>query len=798
MSLTGKEENHKQLRQQVAEQLCNKPQAIAAALIEKSSSCPGVNPSSLIATFLSDESYSVFKAAKEVGKGTEDSLALAVVKEGNETKKFGSWCGMVQVYGAAAAIGCSINMHYPEVNQRIRPFMNTIVQPLESATSQNNDIHIMWSSTTQPATLKGNVQLNHFVPLLPRSATNLSYHAESDIPASDCCDESDSDKLESTFGFSDDENASEFVVMKTLRKSRKSKRIEPKSWSLSGFQPKSPRVCAIPSNMDITVETMHEDSGIPVDSHHTAAQESQNGDKPAYGNASRTTQRAMAATATKPKGSESKSSKIKQTLDSWLLSNKNKHVQKDQREITNSHPITTIPELAKTPVRQNVSSTTCRRHISKETFMGWKRSHEADYQTMSWLKCEVMKDNPSMVDILWCEVCRTYQSKVCGTKHFSRTWIDGSRNHRTNNVIDHAGSAQHQAAMSYKRKETARKRREPVTDYSEIARSFKMKPETKARMMKKFEICYFLAKENFPFVKYPSICALEKRHGVELGEAYSTDVAASHFVHYIAESQRQHFKQTVAAPFFSILMDSSADKGKVENELFAIIYSESDHTSEKLITRSRYFKVLEPSKADSAGLFDCLREALKDMGIRDLMNPENVLQVKNLPILVGVGTDGAAVNISEIRGLKAKVQNVLPWIFWMWCFAHRLELASRDALSNPVFKEIDEMLLRIYYLYNKSPKKCRELRAIVNDLKEVYNFPRGGNLPVRASGSRWIVHKRRALHRVLDRYGAYMNHLASLCEDASLRSPDRQRLKGYLTKWTHAKIILSCAHYIIF
>ena len=301
-----------------------------------------------------------------------------------------------------------------------------------------------------------------------------------------------------------------------------------------------------------------------------------------------------------------------------------------------------------------------------------------------------------------------------------------------------------------------------MTDYSEIARSFRMKPETKTRMMKKFEICYFLAKENLPFVKYPSICALEKRHGVELGEAYSTDVAASHFVHYIAESQRQHFKQTVAAPFFSILVDSSAAKGKVENELFAIIYSDNDHTSEKLITRSRYFKVLEPSKADSAGLCDCLQEALKDMGIRDLMNPENVLQVKNLPILVGVGTDCAAVNISEISGLKAKVHNVLPWIFWMWCFAHRLELASRGALSNPVFKEIDEMLLRIYYVYNKSPKKCRELRAIVNDLKEVYNFPRGGNLPVRASGSRWIVHKRRALHRVLDRYGAYMNQLASL------------------------------------
>ena len=123
------------------------------------------------------------------------------------------------------------------------------------------------------------------------------------------------------------------------------------------------------------------------------------------------------------------------------------------------------------------------------------------------------------------------------------------------------------------------------------------------------------------------------------------------------------------------------------------------------------------------------------------MNPESALQVKNLQILVGVGADGAAVNISEISGLKAKVQYVLPWIFWMWCFAHRLELGSRDALSNPVSKEIDEMLLRIYYLYNKSPKKCRKLRHIMKDLKEVYNFPRGGNLPVRASESRWIVHK---------------------------------------------------------
>ena len=76
-----------------------------------------------------------------------------------------------------------------------------------------------------------------------------------------------------------------------------------------------------------------------------------------------------------------------------------------------------------------------------------------------------------------------------------------------------------------------------MTDYSQIARSFKLKLETKEQLMKKFERCHVLAKENLPFVNYPPICALERHHGVELGEVYSTHAAASQFLHYIAESQ---------------------------------------------------------------------------------------------------------------------------------------------------------------------------------------------------------------------------------------------------------------------
>ena len=112
--------------------------------------------------------------------------------------------------------------------------------------------------------------------------------------------------------------------------------------------------------------------------------------------------------------------------------------------------------------------------------------------------------------------------------------------------------------------------------------------------------------------------------------------------------------------------------------------------------------------------------------------------------LVGIATDGASVNIAS-GGLRGLVEQELGWIFWMWCLAHRLELAIKDALNDTFFKSIDEMLLQLYYLYEKSPKKCRELDSIVTDLKECFECDEGGIKPIRASGTRWVSHKLSAM-----------------------------------------------------
>ena len=85
----------------------------------------------------------------------------------------------------------------------------------------------------------------------------------------------------------------------------------------------------------------------------------------------------------------------------------------------------------------------------------------------------------------------------------------------------------------------------------------------------------------------------------------------------------------------------------------------------------------------------------------------------------------------------------------MWCLAHRLELSIKDALSNISFDLHDEL----YYVYEKSPKKCKELETIISDLKECFQFDDDGVRPVRACGTRWVSHKVNAMKWILSKLG---------------------------------------------
>ena len=179
-----------------------------------------------------------------------------------------------------------------------------------------------------------------------------------------------------------------------------------------------------------------------------------------------------------------------------------------------------------------------RRQVTIHTFEKWRSLYERKYQSMMWLRHTSDRSKRSLVDTIWCRACRQYKDKIIGMKNFSRVWINGSSNHKTSNIVDHATSDQHKAAMVQVQWASG----EPVTTYSPIAQSLlTMDDAVLTRMKQKFDICYVMVKENLPFMKYSALHELELRHGVNLGQAYKTKDSAKLFTHYIARSLRQDF-----------------------------------------------------------------------------------------------------------------------------------------------------------------------------------------------------------------------------------------------------------------
>ena len=104
------------------------------------------------------------------------------------------------------------------------------------------------------------------------------------------------------------------------------------------------------------------------------------------------------------------------------------------------------------------------------------------------------------------------------------------------------------------------------------------------RLVKLFQIAYFIAKEEQPFVNMAKIVALEKLHDVDLGTAYANDRACQKFTRYIAEVLREPLQQHLQSPlksphpqsqtspsstycYHSLFTDGTTDRSVAEREV---------------------------------------------------------------------------------------------------------------------------------------------------------------------------------------------------------------------------------------
>ena len=64
-----------------------------------------------------------------------------------------------------------------------------------------------------------------------------------------------------------------------------------------------------------------------------------------------------------------------------------------------------------------------------------------------------------------------------------------------------------------------------------------------------------------------------------------------------------------------------------------------------------------------------------------------------------------------------------------------------------------------------------------------------GICPLRACGTRLVVHKVAALERIMDRFGPIL----VTTEDSSVKPADKAKMKAYVKKWQDLKVLFGCA-----
>lgn len=163
------------------------------------------------------------------------------------------------------------------------------------------------------------------------------------------------------------------------------------------------------------------------------------------------------------------------------------------------------------------------------------------------------------------------------------------------------------------------------------------------------------------------------------------------------------------------------------------------------------------------GILDTVNSAFADVGIDQWKEK-----------LVGMGSDGASVNLGRKRGVVDLLRQEVPHIVDFHCLPHRLELALLEMQKScQLVSTVYEVLQFIWKTYHQSPKSIQEFQGIGTEL--------GISVlkPTQVSGTRCLPHISRALKVLItpskDGSGQYavvlvhMEHLSATCKNADIK-----------------------------
>ena len=142
-----------------------------------------------------------------------------------------------------------------------------------------------------------------------------------------------------------------------------------------------------------------------------------------------------------------------------------------------------------------------------------------------------------------------------------------------------------------------------------------------------------------------------------------------------------------------------------------------------------------------------------------------------------MSSDGASVNSGSNSGLIKLFQEDYPWLAFVRCFSHRLELSLKDALLD-FLEPVGTLLTHLFYTYSNSAKTIESLYQ--EGQYEMY----GSHVkPLKGGETRWINYKLPTMGRSLEKFGLYVGHMktTSSTKNSAARANLQEKLKNWWT-----------------
>ena len=325
-------------------------------------------------------------------------------------------------------------------------------------------------------------------------------------------------------------------------------------------------------------------------------------------------------------------------------------------------------------------------------------------------------------------------------------------------------SSEHKKAVDRKLAEEMRSNKEATP----IEKGFQKSDEiVLMKMDKLFRTVFYLIKQERPFTDFGELLTLQNLNGLELGQTYFSDKAAKEFASHIADMYFDEMKELLLnADCFSVFCDGSTDRTETEKELIMVKIIKGFYPV------MLFLSLEEPPNAKAPGILAALDNAFAKFGIPNWKEK-----------LLGFCSDGASVNFGQVRGVSALLKAQSPWIVSVWCLAHRLELAVKDAFKGTYMDTVIEILTTIYYFYKGSSKRNREAQELADIMDEHFYKP------AKANGTRWVDHKLQAVSKLLKNWPIIVSHMSNYAEDNSNRGEDRAKAKGIIKKLCQYKLV---------